>query len=60
MEMTPKKKAIYLVTIFGKEYAYNFVNGFIMELIEIQKLISDEVELPFKYWYNVKIQISLL
>lgn len=60
MEMTPKKKAIYLVRIFGKEYAFNFVNGLIIELIEIQKLISDEVELPFRYWHNVKIQISLL
>jgi hypothetical protein len=57
---TIKDKAKYLIRKFGKEYAIKVVDEIIEELNEIDELVSDEVNLPFKYWQNVKIEISLL
>jgi hypothetical protein len=57
---TVKDKAKYLIRKFGKEYAIKVVDEIIEELNEIEELVSDEVNLPFKYWQNVKIEISLL
>lgn len=57
---TIKDKAKYLIRKFGKEYAIKVVDEIIEELNEIDELVSDEVKLPFKYWQNVKIEISLL
>jgi hypothetical protein len=57
---TVKDKAKYLIRKFGKEYAIKIVDEIIEELNEIDELVSDEVNLPFKYWQNVKIEISLL
>ena len=58
--LTVKDKAKYLVRIFGKEYAIKCIDEIIEELNEIDEMVSDEVNLPFKYWQNVKIEISLL
>jgi hypothetical protein len=58
--LTIKDKAKYLIRKFGKEYAIKVVDEIIEELNEIEELVSDEVNLPFKYWQNVKIEISLL
>lgn len=57
---TIKDKSKYLIRKFGKEYAIKVVDEIIEELNEIDELVSDEVNLPFKYWQNVKIEISLL
>ncbi len=57
---TVKDKAKYLIRKFGKEYAIKVVDEIIKELNEIDELVSDKVKLPFKYWQNVKIEISLL
>lgn len=57
---TVKDKAKYLIRKFGKEYAINVVDEIIEELIEIEELVIDEVDLPFKYWHNVKNEINLL
>jgi hypothetical protein len=57
---TVKDKAKYLIRKFGKGYAIKVVHEIIEELIEIEELIADEVNLPFKYWQNVKLEINLL
>jgi cell division protein ZapA (FtsZ GTPase activity inhibitor) len=58
--LTVKDKAKYLIRIFGKEYAIKCVDEIIEELNEIEELVIDEVNLPFKYWQNVKLEINLL
>ena len=58
--LTVKDKAKYLIRIFGKEYAIKCIDEIIEELNEIEELIVDEVNLPFKYWQNVKLEINLL
>jgi hypothetical protein len=57
---TVKDKAKYLIRKFGKEYAIKVIDEIIEELIEIEELVSDEVNLPFKYWQNVKNEINFL
>ena len=57
---TAKDKAKYLIRIFGKEYAIKCIDEIIKELNEIDELVSDEVNFPYKYWQNVKIEINLL
>jgi len=58
--LTVKDKAKYLIRIFGKEYAIKCIDEIIKELIELDDLLSDEVNLPFKYWQNVINEINLL
>lgn len=57
---TVKDKAKYLIRKFGKEYAIKVIDEIIEELIEIEELVSGEVNLPFKYWQNVKNEINFL